>query len=105
MNKDLNKLTRKELAEELYKAKKQLGENITPIGRTTPLTKQEFTKRYLNGVGGTKGFKKDKLKSLLESRLNKIDKQKSKTATVKKCVNTQKNTATKKPAKTTRKKK
>lgn len=105
MKKDLNKLTRKELAEELYKAKKHLGENITPIGRTTPLTKQEFTKRYLNGIGGTKGFKKDELKSLLESRLTKIDKLKSKTTAVKKCVNTQKNTAAKKSAKATTKKK
>ena len=36
---------------------------------------------------------------------SKITNQKSKPTTVKKCVNTQKNTATKKPAKTTRKKK
>lgn len=69
MRRDLNKLTRKELAGELYEVKKRLGDPMIPIGRTTQLTKQEFTKRYLNGVGGTTGFKKAELISLLERRL------------------------------------
>ncbi len=60
-------MTRKELAEQIYVEKKRIGANITPIGRKTPLSKQEFVHRYLNGVGGTKGFKKEELESLLES--------------------------------------
>lgn len=65
-------MTRKELAEEIYKHKKRIGANITPIGRKTPLTKQEFVHRYLNGVGGSKGFKKEELQSIL----SRIEKQK-----------------------------
>lgn len=49
--KKLENMTRKELASELYDLKKKTGVNLTPIGRKTPLTRQEFTKRYLNGVG------------------------------------------------------
>lgn len=60
-------MTRKELAEQIYVEKKRIGANITSIGRKTPLSKQEFVHRYLNGVGGTKGFKKEELESLLES--------------------------------------
>lgn len=59
-------MTKKELAEALYAEKKRTGACITPIGRKTPLTKQEFVKRYLNGVGGTTGFKKDALEFLLK---------------------------------------
>lgn len=59
-------MTRKELAEQIYAEKKRTGANITPIGRKTPLSKQEFVHRYLNGVGASKGFKKSELESLLE---------------------------------------
>ena len=59
-------MNKKELAEALYAEKKRIGANLTPIGRKTPLTKQEFIKRHLNGVGGVKGFKKSELEQLLE---------------------------------------
>lgn len=65
------KITRKELAEQIYAEKKRIGATITPIGRKTPLSKQEFVHRYLNGVGGTKGFKKAELESLLETMKKK----------------------------------
>ncbi len=61
--KDLNKMTRKEIAEELYYTH-YLPSGTTPIGRHTPLSKNEFVQRYLRGIGGTKGFSKDALISL-----------------------------------------
>lgn len=64
-------MTRKELAEQIYAEKKRQGVQMIPIGRKTPLTKQEFVKRYLNGIGGTKGFKKQELESLLETERKK----------------------------------
>lgn len=64
-------MTKKELAEQIYAEKKRIGANITPIGRKIPLTKQEFVYRYLNGVGGTKGFTKNELESLLETMKKK----------------------------------
>lgn len=59
-------MNKKELAEALYAEKKRIGANLTPVGRKTPLTKQEFVKRYVNGVGGVSGFKKSELEYLLE---------------------------------------
>ena len=64
-------MTRKELAEQIYAHKIRTGETITPIGRKTPLSKQEFVHRYLNGVGASKGFKKAELQSIL-SRIEKV---------------------------------
>lgn len=64
-------MTKKELAEALYAEKKRTGACITPIGRKTPLTKQEFVKRYLGGVGGTMGFKKNELEYLLAKEKTK----------------------------------
>lgn len=64
-------MTKKELAEALYTEKKRTGACITPIGRKTPLTKQEFVKRYLSGVGGTMGFKKNELEYLLTKEKSK----------------------------------
>lgn len=64
------KLTKKELASKLYDLKKKTGANLTPVGSKQPLTRAEFTKRYLNGVGGTKGFKKDELVSLTKRYQN-----------------------------------
>ena len=60
-------MTKKELAEALYDEKKRTGEYeyMIPIGRKTPLTKQEFVKRYLHGIGGINGFNKDALEYLL----------------------------------------
>lgn len=61
--KDLNKMTRKELCKELYKYYIKSGS--TPIGSDQPLSLKEYTRRYLNGIGGCKGFKKDELIGLL----------------------------------------
>lgn len=74
-------MTKKELAEALYAEKKRTGACITPVGRKTPLTKQEFVKRYLHGVGSAKGFNKDALEYLLE---NEKSKPTAKTKSVKK---------------------
>lgn len=65
--KPLEKMTRAELASQLYDKKKKCGEKLVPIGRKTALTRAEFTKRYLNGIGGTQGFKKQELISLNET--------------------------------------
>ena len=64
-------MTKKELAEQIYAHKIRTGACITPVGRKTPLSKKEFVHRYLNGVGGTKGFKKNELQSIL-SRIEKV---------------------------------
>lgn len=66
LTKELQPLTRKQLAEHLYYFYRQEG--TTPIGRKTPLTLKEFTHRYLNGCGAAKGFKKDELISLYTRR-------------------------------------
>lgn len=71
-SKTFEKMTKKELCENLYDAKRKLGEKLIPIGRKTPLTKQEFTKRYINGVGGTNGFKKSELIQLNERYVSKL---------------------------------
>lgn len=64
--------TRKDLAVELYHLKLLNGESLVPIGRKTRLSEEEFTKRYLNGIGGSAGFKKNELASLIESYKKKI---------------------------------
>lgn len=64
--KEIDKMTRKELAIELRNQKLKNGTLPNVIGRKTPLTEKEFVKRYLNGVGGAPGFKKEELKSLLQ---------------------------------------
>lgn len=60
-------MTRKELAEELYTSYAQTG-NTTVGGRK--LTKQEFVKRYLNGIGYAKGFSKPELEQLVTRERN-----------------------------------
>lgn len=77
MGKELEKLTRKELAQRLYKTKIKLGERLIPIGSKKRLTEDEFVKRYLNGVGATSGFKKQELIQLNESYDKKIKKVKN----------------------------
>lgn len=61
-------MTKKELAEELYVSYVQTGS--TPIGRKTPLTKQEFIKRHLKGAGGVKGFSKPQLEQMVTRERN-----------------------------------
>lgn len=68
---DLQKLTRKELAKKIYKIKITFGEPLIPIGSKKRLSEAEFIKRYLNGISGTKGFKKDELISILQRYLQK----------------------------------
>ena len=55
-------MTKKDLAGEIYDAEVKLGYNLH-------CDKKEFIKRYLNGVGVAKGFKKDELQSILDRRL------------------------------------
>lgn len=76
MKSEVENMTRKDLAHTLFKAKKKLGEPLVPIGRNKPLTEQEFTKRYLNGIGGTKGFKKAELIELNKTYAKKLKKHK-----------------------------
>lgn len=64
---DLEKLTRKELCAWLYEF--YLKRGVPPIGRKTLLTLKEFTKRYLNGIGCCKGFRKPELISILKREL------------------------------------
>lgn len=66
---DLNKLTRVQLCEKLYKF--YLASGSTPIGSDKPLSLREYTKRYLKGIGGCKGFKKNELISILSRCLEK----------------------------------
>lgn len=85
--KNLESLTRVELASKLYDLKKKTGANLTPVGSKQPLTRSEFTRRYLNGVGGTKGFKKDELISLTkryQNIANRMEKPVTKKPTTKK---------------------
>ena len=64
--------TRKDLAIEIYHLKLLNGETLIPIGRQTRLSKNEFIKRYLNGIGASSGFKKTELESLVERYKKKI---------------------------------
>lgn len=77
MEKELEKLTKKELAQRLYKTKIKLGVPLIPIGSKKRLTEDEFVKRYLNGIGGTTGFKKDELIQLNETYDKKLKKVKN----------------------------
>ena len=61
-------MTRKDLAGEIYDAEVKLGYNLH-------CDKKEFIKRYLNGVGAAKGFKKDELQSILDRRLEELKKK------------------------------
>ncbi len=70
--KDIEKMTRKELAIELRNAKIKNNNLPNVIGRNKPLSEQEFVKRYLNGVGGSKGFKREELQGLLIRERQKI---------------------------------
>lgn len=71
-------MTRKELAQELYKAKIRNGNPLIPIGSTKRMSEQEFVRRYLNGVGVSRGFKKDTLEYLLSKELLKEKENKKK---------------------------
>lgn len=64
-------MTRKEIAKELYRLKKDRLPNV--IGRDRPLTEDEFIHRYLNSYGGCKGFSKDELMELLKIEYDKLD--------------------------------
>ena len=61
-------MTRKDLAGEIYDVEVKLGYNLH-------CDKKEFIKRYLNGVGAAKGFKKDELQSILDRRLEELKKK------------------------------
>ena len=67
MENNIQKLTKKELAQRLYKTKIKLGEPLIPIGAKKRMSEEEFVRRYLNGVGGTTGFKKHELIQLNET--------------------------------------
>ena len=64
-------MTRKDLAGAIYDVEVKLGYNLH-------CNKNEFIKRYLNGVGVAKGFKKDELQSILDRRLEELKKKESK---------------------------
>ena len=64
-------MTRKDLASAIYDTEVKLGYNLH-------CDKKEFVKRYLNGVGVAKGFKKDELQSILDRRLEELKKRESK---------------------------
>ena len=61
-------MTRKDLAGAIYDVEVKLGYNLH-------CDKNEFIKRYLNGVGVAKGFKKDELQSILDRRLEELKKK------------------------------
>ena len=61
-------MTKKDLAGEIYDVEVKLGYNLH-------CDKKEFIKRYLNGVGAAKGFKKDELQSILDRRLEELKKK------------------------------
>ena len=65
-------MTRKELASAIYDTEVKLGYKLH-------CDKNEFVKRHLNGIGGAKGFKKDELQSILDRRLEELEKKESKT--------------------------
>ena len=64
-------MTRKDLASAIYDIEVKLG-------RKLHCDKNEFVKRYINGIGGAKGFKKDELQSILDRRLEELKKKESK---------------------------
>ena len=61
-------MTKKDLAGAIYDVEVKLGYNLH-------CDKKEFIKRYLNGVGVAKGFKKDELQSILDRRLEELKKK------------------------------
>ena len=61
-------MTKKDLANAIYDVEVKLGYNLH-------CDKKEFVKRYLNGVGAAKGFKKDELQSILDRRLEELKKR------------------------------
>ena len=61
-------MTKKDLAGAIYDVEVKLGYNLH-------CDKKEFIKRYLNGVGAAKGFKKDELQSILDRRLEELKKK------------------------------
>lgn len=61
-------MTKKDLASAIYDVEVKLGYNLH-------CDKNEFIKRYLNGVGVAKGFKKDELQSILDRRLEELKKK------------------------------
>ena len=61
-------MTKKDLAGAIYDVEVKLGYNLH-------CDKKEFVKRYLNGVGAAKGFKKDELQSILDRRLEELKKR------------------------------
>lgn len=65
-------MTRKELASAIYDTEVKLGYKLH-------CDKKEFVKRHLNGIGVAKGFKKDELQSILNRRLEELEKKESKT--------------------------
>ena len=67
--KEFEKMTRKELCVELYKY--YLLEGTKPIGSTKPLKLVEFVRRYMNGIGSARGFKKNELIGLLERKIER----------------------------------
>lgn len=67
-------MTRKEIAEELYYTY-YLPSGLTPIGRRTPLSKNEYVRRCLRGVGGATGFLKEELISLASQARKKLNKR------------------------------
>ena len=64
-------MTRKDLAAAIYDTEVKLGYKLH-------CDKKEFVKRHLNGIGGAKGFKKDELQSILDRRLEELEKKESK---------------------------
>ena len=64
---NFEEMTKKELCKELYKL--YILSGVKPIGSSKPLSLADFSRRYLNGCGACKGFKKDELISLLKIRL------------------------------------
>lgn len=67
---DINqKLSRKELAKEIYRSRVRTKTVPIPIGRSKPLTEKEFVQRYTRGIGGVEPFDKEALQYLLEKEL------------------------------------
>lgn len=66
--KDIQSMTRVELAKELYQSYLKTGS--TPIGSDKPLTEQQYIKRYLSGVGASNGFSKQALQDLVQESRN-----------------------------------
>lgn len=66
--KDVESMTRIELAKELYQSYLKTGSK--PIGSDKPLTEQQYVKRYLSGIGSSSGFSKQALQDLVQDARN-----------------------------------